>query len=147
MQYLTHTCTCLYMFSSLLSLFWKMKVRLCDLPLSVCLRIPSIRFWMAEPVFMKSGMYIMVPGPISTSYFINPFNHSLCLYMYSPIVDRQRLGKNVTATKSTHAKIELLDASFSMRSVSCYGKQAITSYQNSSVWRRGRIPPPWPCES
>jgi hypothetical protein len=35
-----------------------------------------------------------------------------------PIVARQRLGKNVTAATNTHAKIEeLLDASFSMRSM------------------------------
>jgi hypothetical protein len=64
-------------------------------------------------------MYIMVPEPISTPYFINPSYHSVCLYMYPPLVARQWLGKDVTAAISTHAKIEeLLEASFSMLSVS-----------------------------
>jgi hypothetical protein len=39
------------------------------------------------------------------------------LSVYSPIVARQRLGKNVTAAMITHATIELLDALFSVRSV------------------------------
>jgi hypothetical protein len=35
--------------------------------------------------------------------------------MYPPIVARQRLGKNITAATTTHAKIEeLLEASFSV---------------------------------
>jgi hypothetical protein len=44
-----------------------------------------------EPVFMKLG--IMAPEPISMPYFIN-LSH---LYVYPPIVARQRLGQNVTA--------------------------------------------------
>jgi hypothetical protein len=61
---------------------------------------------------------------------------SRCLFVYvSPIVARQRLGKNlpivakqrlsknVTAVTNTHAVIEeLLDASFSMWSLSYQGK-------------------------
>jgi hypothetical protein len=48
-----------------------------------------------------------------------------------PIVARQRLGRNVTAIKNTHATIEeLLDASFSMWPVSYQGKYAISSSQN-----------------
>jgi hypothetical protein len=40
-----------------------------------------------------------------------------------PFIARQRLGKNVTETTSTNAKIEeLLDANFSMRSVPYQGK-------------------------
>jgi hypothetical protein len=40
-----------------------------------------------------------------------------------PIVAMQRLGRNVTAVTNTHATIEeLLDASFSMWSVSSQGK-------------------------
>jgi hypothetical protein len=36
---------------------------------------------------------------------------SVCLYVYSPVVARQRLGKNVTAAVNTHATTEeLLDA-------------------------------------
>jgi hypothetical protein len=68
---------------------------------------------------MKLGMYIMAPEPISTVYLINPSHQSLCLYVYLPIVARQRLGKNATEAKNTHATIEeLLDASLTMRSLS-----------------------------
>jgi hypothetical protein len=41
---------------------------------------------MAEPIFMKLGMYIMAPEPISTAYFINPSRQSVCLYVYPRIV-------------------------------------------------------------
>jgi hypothetical protein len=81
-----------------------------------CLCILPINFWMAEPVFMKLGMYMMAPEVIWAAYFIIPSHQSVCLYVYPPhIVARQRLGKNVTAGTNTHATIEeLLDASFSM---------------------------------
>jgi hypothetical protein len=71
----------------------------------------------------------MAPEPIATAYFINPSHQSV--YLYPPVVPRQRLGKNpvtvarqrlgrnVTAATNTHAKAdELLDASFSMWPVS-----------------------------
>jgi hypothetical protein len=81
---------------------------------------------MAEPIFMKLGMYIMAPEPIPTAYFINPSHQSVCLYVYPPIVAKQRLGKNVTAATNTHATIEeLLGASFSVGSMSYEGKEAI----------------------
>jgi hypothetical protein len=65
-------------------------------------------------------MYIMASEPISTAYFINPSHQSVTVY-YS-IVPRQCLGKNATAGMNTQAKIDrLLDASFSMRSVSDQG--------------------------
>jgi hypothetical protein len=70
---------------------------------------------MPKPVFMKLGMYIMAPEPISTAYFINPSHQSVsvCVYLLSllgkgsvkcipPFVARQRLGKNVTAATNTH---------------------------------------------
>jgi hypothetical protein len=64
-------------------------------------------------------MYIMALEPISTAYFINPSDQSECLYVYPPIVARQRLGKHVTAATNTHAIVEqLLEASFSIRSMS-----------------------------
>jgi hypothetical protein len=85
--------------------------------LSVCLYIPAINFWMAELIFMKFGMYTMPPEPTSTAYFINPSHHSVYVYVYPPIVARQRLGKHVTVVMYTK-KTELLDASFSMGSVS-----------------------------
>jgi hypothetical protein len=50
-----------------------------------------------EPIFMKLG--IMAPEPISMAYFIN-LSHQ---YVYPPIVARQRLGKNVTATTNTRS--------------------------------------------
>jgi hypothetical protein len=55
----------------------------------------------------------------------------VCLYVYLPIVARQRFGKNVTAVTNTHATIEeLLDASFSMWPVSYQGMSAISSSHN-----------------
>jgi hypothetical protein len=72
---------------------------------------------MPEAIFMKFGMYIMAPQPISVAYFINPSHQSVSVCV-SPIVARQRLSKEVTAATNTSATIEeLLDASFSMRSV------------------------------
>jgi hypothetical protein len=42
----------------------------------------------------------------------------MCLYVYSPTVATQQLGKTVTAAMNTHATIEeRLDLSFSMRPV------------------------------
>jgi hypothetical protein len=61
---------------------------------------------MPEPIFMKLGMYIMVPEPISTAYFLNASDQSVYLYVYPPIVARQRLSKNFTATTNTHTTIE-----------------------------------------
>jgi hypothetical protein len=72
---------------------------------------------------MKLGMYIMLPEPVSAAYFINSSHPSVRLYVYPLIVARQRLGENFTAATNTYAKIEeLLDESFSMRSVSCQNK-------------------------
>jgi hypothetical protein len=78
---------------------------------------PLISFQMRAPVFMKLGMHITAPEPISTAYFINPSHQSVCLYVYPHTVARQQLGKNVTASMNTHATtVELLDV-FYMRSV------------------------------
>jgi hypothetical protein len=65
-------------------------------------------------------MYITAPEPISTSHFINPSHPPVCLYVYPPIVYRQQLDKkNVTAATNRHAALEeILNGSFSMRSVS-----------------------------
>jgi hypothetical protein len=84
--------------------YLKNEIRLIQSPccLYVC-ESPPINFWMPEPIFMKPGMYIMAPEPISMAYFINPSHQSLCLYVYPPNVAKQRLGKNVTATKNTYA--------------------------------------------
>jgi hypothetical protein len=69
---------------------------------------------------LKHGLYIMVPEPISTAYFINLSLQSVFVRMrIPPITARQRLGTNVTAVPNTHVTIkESLDASFSMQLVS-----------------------------
>jgi hypothetical protein len=64
--------------------------------LCVC-EFPPINLRMPEPVLMKLDMYIMAPESILRTYFINPFHQFVCQYVYSPIVARQRLDKNVTA--------------------------------------------------
>jgi hypothetical protein len=64
-----------------------------------CVCIPPINFRMPEAVFIKLSLYIMAPEPIQMAYFISPAHQSVCLYMYPPIIARQRLSKNViTAT-------------------------------------------------
>jgi hypothetical protein len=76
---------------------------------------------MPEPIFMKLGMYIKAPEPISTAYFINPSHQSVPLYVYPPIVTRQRFGefypsvvdrqrqvKSFASATNTHAIIEEL---------------------------------------
>jgi hypothetical protein len=72
----------------------------------------------------------MTTEPISTAYFINPSNQSMCLYVYPANAARQQLVKNVTAAMNIHATIELMDASISMRSMSYKRKLGISSSQN-----------------
>jgi hypothetical protein len=38
----------------------------------VCLFIPPKNFLMPEPIFMKLGVYIMPPEPVSAAYFKIP---------------------------------------------------------------------------
>jgi hypothetical protein len=91
---------------------------------------PPIYFWMPGPIFMKIGMYIMAPEPISVAYFIHPSHLSVCLYLYAPIVARQRLGKNVTAAKNTRNSRGIVGRVVFMRSVSYQRKEDISSSQN-----------------
>jgi hypothetical protein len=64
-------------------------------------------------------------SPSQRHTFFNPYQ-SVCLHMYPLAVPRQRLGKHFTEVTNTHATIkEVLDLSFSMRSVSYKGKYAI----------------------
>jgi hypothetical protein len=58
---------------------------------------------MPEPIFMKLGMHIMAPEPISVAYFINPSHQSVCV---SPYIARQWLSKHVTTAMNTHATIK-----------------------------------------
>jgi hypothetical protein len=84
---------------------------------------PLINFSILKPIFIKLGMYIMTPEPISTGNLIKPSHRSVCLYVHPSIVARQRVGKNVTKETNTHATMEeQLHASFSTRSVSYQGK-------------------------
>jgi hypothetical protein len=91
------------------------KVRFVITMLSVCLCIPLISYWMAEPVFMmSSGTWAHLDCVLHKSLPI-----SLCVYVCIPL----RLSKNVTAATNIHATVEeLLDASFSVRSMSYQGK-------------------------
>jgi hypothetical protein len=57
-----------------------------------CLCIPPYQPRMAGPVFMKLGMNIMAPEPISTVYLKNPSHQSVYLYVCPSIFARQRLG-------------------------------------------------------
>jgi hypothetical protein len=41
---------------------------------------------MPEPMFIKFGVNIMTPEPISMAQFINPSNQSVCLYVYTPLL-------------------------------------------------------------
>jgi hypothetical protein len=41
------------------------------------LEFSPINFGMAEPVFMKTGIYVIDPEPISSACFINPFHQSV----------------------------------------------------------------------
>jgi hypothetical protein len=77
-----------------------------DIPLlSVCLCILPIKFWTPEPLFMKLGVYIMAPKPVSTTYGINPYHQSACLYEHCCSV-------HTFPWQRIHATIVLLDASF-----------------------------------
>jgi hypothetical protein len=91
--------------SSLLSLFWKHKSRLMRSPCCLCFCV--------SPRLLNAWTNLY-----ETAYLINASHQSVCLYLYTPIVARQRQGKNVTPVTNTHATIELLDASFNMWSVS-----------------------------
>jgi hypothetical protein len=48
-----------------------------------------LNFWMPKPVFMKLGIYIMAPEPISMTYFINHASFSMRSVPY------QRRGPSV----------------------------------------------------
>jgi hypothetical protein len=90
--------------------FNKIKVGLWDLHAVLCLcecppPHPPINFRLSEQIFKKLGTHIMAPQPISTTYFRNPSQQSVCLYVYRPFVARQRLHKNVTAGTNIHATI------------------------------------------
>jgi hypothetical protein len=64
---------------------------------SCCLRIyvPLLtNFLIVEPIFIKPGMYIMVPEPISMAYFVCLSHQSVLTICILSIVARQMLGKD-----------------------------------------------------
>jgi hypothetical protein len=84
---------------------------------------PSKKNYLACAVNRKSRRLISTPTYHGTWAHLNGvLNKSLPSIWVSVCVSctvaRQRLGKNVTVATNTHATIELLDASFSVRSVS-----------------------------
>jgi hypothetical protein len=58
-------------------------------------------FWQNWHFSSLLFFFWMAPNLISTAYFINPSHQSVCLYVYPPIVSRQRLGKHVPAATNT----------------------------------------------
>jgi hypothetical protein len=78
-----------------------MRLPCCLCDSGICMCIPPFQIWMREPVFMKLGIYFMAPETISAAYFINPSHQYVSVYVSSPIVGRQRLGKHVPAVKNT----------------------------------------------
>jgi hypothetical protein len=85
----------------------------------LCLRIPPYTFLNAWSNLYEFDMYVMAFKPVSTVYFINPCPQSVFLYVYFPLVARQRLSKKVTAETNTQATTEeLMDASLSIFSLS-----------------------------
>jgi hypothetical protein len=71
------------------------KLGLCDLHgVSVSVNL-SIYFCMAEPIFMKLGICVIAPEPISTAYFINPSYQSACLYVYHSYRCQAKAQQNV----------------------------------------------------
>jgi hypothetical protein len=93
---------------------------------------PSHQLLNTWTIFMKLGMCIMTTEPISTTYLINPSHQSVCLSMY-PSYGCKATARLDTSTsllsvvgnssvnmfprKRIQTIEELLDASFSMRSV------------------------------
>jgi hypothetical protein len=110
----------------------KIKVGLCDHHF-VCMSVSPLtsnNFSMAEPIFMRLGMYIMTPELISMVYFKSL--PSLCVYMCIPLsfsgdgsvkIPLSLLGNGSVRT-NIHIKQQkkLLDASCSIWSISYEGK-------------------------
>jgi hypothetical protein len=97
---------------------------------------PPYQLLNAWPIYMKLGVYIMATEPISTAYVINSSHQSVSLYMH-PSYRCKAMGRlsasvlsllgngsvNTFPQQRIHATIEeLLDAPFSLRSVSFKGE-------------------------
>jgi hypothetical protein len=104
---------------------------------------------MGEPIFMKLGMYIMTPEPVSAADYINPSYQYVCLYVYHDVVTKQRLSGKVTAATNTLATLEELEASFSVLSVLYKSRLLVfprtSCFLSSNAKRSGAQDPICPC--
>jgi hypothetical protein len=129
---------------------------------------------MPEPIFMKVSTYIIAPEPISMAYFII-LPISLFLYVY-PLLDNGKIEEmldssfsmqsvtyqrwvcrsvcspivarwNLSKTSPRQQRIVEGVVSYEVRVVSKDIRRLVLPKTSSPVWRRGRIPPPRPCES
>jgi hypothetical protein len=92
---------------------------------SVSARVsPLFNFWMPEPVFMEFSMYLMAPEPISMAYFLNPSHQCVCLYVYPPIIARQRLDMQFPKEKTRNNR----------RIVQCIVFDAARVVSDKSLW-------------
>jgi hypothetical protein len=91
---------------SLLYLFWKNENMIAQLH-AVCVPVyPSYQLLKASTNLYETWNIYNGNWANLSDDFINPSDQSVCLYVYPPIVARQRLGKNFTATTNTQATIE-----------------------------------------
>jgi hypothetical protein len=88
-----------------------------------CLCIPPTNCWMHGPIFMKPGMRIMATDPISTTYFINPSHHTVCMSI-SPVSARQRLGKHAELLDTVWRHISVRDSKIANIQGWCCGEVA-----------------------
>jgi hypothetical protein len=59
---------------------WKKFYAISMVSVYLCICVfTSINFWIAEPFFMKLGVYTMAPEPISGTYFINLSHQSVSI--------------------------------------------------------------------
>jgi hypothetical protein len=89
-----------------------------------CLCILHIGFLTREPIWMTLGMYILASEPISVAYFKNPSHQSVCLYVCSPIVAKNKFQQQRS----------IAGVSFSMRSMSYQRKIDDYFFPELLVW-------------
>jgi hypothetical protein len=78
-------------------------------------------------------MYIKAPEPISATYFVNHSHQPVCLYMYSPIIARQRLLRYVPwATNTSNNRVQSQSQSESY--VKTDGQSASVSWNIAPIW-------------
>jgi Zn-finger protein len=120
---------------SLLSLFWKNKSMLKISPCCLCIPPPPKTFECLNQSLWNL-VHIMAPEPISKAYFINPCHQSVCLHVYCPLLLLGNNSVNTFPWQWIHATIEeLLDASFSIWSMSCQRSVCGSVYPSIVAWQ------------